>query len=135
MAHFAELDSNNVVLRVIKIANEVLIPELASTPNAEEEVLGQAFCVNYLGYSENGVKWIQTSYNGNFRNKYAGIGDTYDETRDAFLIPKPADSWTLNEDTLSWDPPVAHPGNPDDQSYIWVWDDENDNWTKLYPTE
>lgn len=79
MAHFAELDENNVVLRVIVVHNN----ELLDADGVEQETLGQAFCTNLLGGN-----WKQTSYNGSFRKNYAGIGFTYDPTLDEFVQPK-----------------------------------------------
>jgi hypothetical protein len=78
MAHFAELDSNNVVLRVIVVDNK----DTADAHGVEKEYIGAAFCERVLGGT-----WKQTSYNGNFRGKYAGIGDTYDEVNNVFVSP------------------------------------------------
>lgn len=108
MAHFAELGENNVVLRVIVVDNK----DTSDTSGNEVEEIGANFCRNLLGGT-----WKQTSYNANFRKNYAGIGFTYDSGRDAFVPPKPFNSWTLNEDTCRWDPPVAYPN--DGQLYTW----------------
>jgi hypothetical protein len=78
MAHFAELDSNNVVLRVIVVDNK----DTADAFGVEKEYIGAAFCERVLGGT-----WKQTSYNGNFRGRYAGIGYTYDAQLDEFLAP------------------------------------------------
>jgi hypothetical protein len=98
MAHFAELDQNNVVLRVIVVDNK----DTADANGVEKESIGVAFCERLFG----GV-WKQTSYNAyvnKFRKNYAGIGFTYDEQRDAFIPPKPAgDGWVLNEETCQWE--------------------------------
>ena len=91
MAHFAEIDSNNIVTRVLVVANE-------------QEHRGQDFLANDLGLGGN---WIQTSYNANFRKHYAGIGYSYDASLDAFIPPKCHDSATLNTDTCLWDCPDA----------------------------
>ena len=91
MAHFAEIDSNNIVTRVLVVANE-------------QEHRGQDFLANELGLGGN---WIQTSYNANFRKHYAGIGYSYDASLDAFIPPKCHDSATLNTDTCLWDCPDA----------------------------
>ena len=105
MAHFAEIDSQNIVQRVI------VVPD-------SEEANGAAWCANLLGGS-----WVQTSYNGRIRKNYAGIGFTYDATRDAFIPPKPYPSWVLNEATCRWDAPVPMPpGGP------WVWDESTESW-------
>lgn len=96
MAHFAELDANNIVLRVIVISNDMILDEQAQ----ESEAAGVAFCQSLLGANTN---WIQTSYSGSFRKNYAGIGFTYDLTRDAFIAPKPeGDGWILVEETCTW---------------------------------
>lgn len=115
MAHFAELDANNVVLRVVVIANQ----DTADANGVEKEYIGAAFCERLFGGT-----WKQTSYNGNFRKHYAGIGFTYDETRDAFIPPKPYPSWVLNEDTCLWDAPVPMP--QDGQMY--AWDEATQSW-------
>lgn len=111
MAHFAEIDENNIVLRVLVVDNS-------------EEHRGQEFLSNDLGL---GGTWIQTSYNNNFRNKYAGIGDTYDSTKDVFISPKPFNSWILNEDTYTWEAPVAMPVDGNRYS----WNEENQQWEEI----
>ena len=94
MAHFAELDSDNVVLRVVVVDNSVLLNE-----NSEEtEAQGVAFCEQLFGGT-----WVQTSYNGNMRKNYAGIGCTYDADRDAFIHPRPEGDYVLNEETCLWE--------------------------------
>lgn len=108
MAHFAQIDANNVVLQVIVVNNS----ELLDDNNVEQESLGVAFCNGLFGGT-----WVQTSYNANIRKNYAGIGFTYDSTRDAFIPPQPYASWTLNETTCLWEPPVAMPD--DGQAYNW----------------
>ena len=100
MAHFAQLDHNNIVLRVIVVNNNELIED-----GVESETKGIAFCRSLFP----GTNWVQTSYNGSFRKNYAGIGFTYDAVRDAFIPPQPYASWTLNESTCRWDPPVPSP--------------------------
>lgn len=97
MAHFAEIGLNNTVLRVIVVSNDECKDQFGN----ESEVIGAKFCNNLFG----GV-WLQTSYNGNMRKNYAGIGFKYDSTRDAFIAPKPDDSWTFDEETCRWIPPV-----------------------------
>ncbi len=115
MAHFAELDENNVVLRVIVVDNR----DTSDANGVEKEHIGAAFCERILG-----GRWLQTSYNGNKRKNYAGQGYTYDEQRDAFIPPKPHASWVLNEDNCQWDAPVPMP--TDSQSYIW--DEATTSW-------
>ena len=102
MAHFAEIDENNSVQRVIVVHNNELLDE-----NGEEkEALGVAFCKSLLGGT-----WLQTSYNKNMRKNFAGIGFTYDIVRDAFIPPTPYDSWVLDEATCLWKAPVAYPSD------------------------
>jgi hypothetical protein len=96
MAHFAELDDNNVVLRVIVVSNEMLRDE----NGVESEAAGISFCHLLFGAD---TRWMQTSYNGNFRKNYAAIGDAYDAARDAFIAPIPeGDGWILDEETCQW---------------------------------
>lgn len=98
MAHFAELDQNNIVLRVIVVSNEILLED-----GQESEIKGIQFCKQLFGED---TVWLQTSYNGNRRKNYAGIGYSYDEQRDAFIPPKPFSDWILNENTLNWETPI-----------------------------
>jgi len=130
MAHFAELDANNTVLRVVIIPNDKLVHP---TTGFESEVLGEAYCINTLGHSENGVKWLQTSYNGKIRSHYAGIGFTYVTDIDAFVCPPRCPSFVFNETTHEWENPVERPAEPDDGTYTWQWDEPTLSWTKLYP--
>ena len=118
MAHFAELDENNVVLRVIVVHNN----DTHSEEGIEEEALGQVFCTNLFGGN-----WKQTSYNGNIRKNYAGAGHTYDPSLDAFIEPNPFPSWVLNTDTCRWEPPVPPPtdGNP------YFWNEETQTWALI----
>ena len=100
MAHFAELDANNVVLRVVVIGSA----DTADANGVEKEHIGAAFCERLFGGT-----WKQTSYNGNKRKRYAGIGYTFNEELDAFVAPKPFPSWVLNNTTAEWEAPVAMP--------------------------
>ena len=100
MAHFAELDANNVVLRVVVIGNA----DTSDANGVEKEHIGAAFCEKLFGGT-----WKQTSYNGNMRKRYAGIGYTYHADIDAFVAPKPFPSWVLNNTTAEWEAPVAMP--------------------------
>lgn len=119
MAHFAELDENNVVLRVLVGNND--------DPNE-----GHDWLVENLGGT-----WVKTSYNTHggvhseggtpLRKNYAGIGYTYDEDRDAFIPPKPFDSWTLNEDTCLWEAPVEYPAD----GKMYTWDEDATNWVEV----
>lgn len=114
MAHFAQLDENNVVTQVIVVHNNELMEN-----GQESEAKGLAFCQSLFGGN-----WKQTSYNGTIRKNYAGIGYKYDVGRDAFIPPKPFDSWSLNETTCLWEAPVAMP--EDNQSYYW--DEPTTSW-------
>lgn len=100
MANFAKL-KNNIVIEVIVIDNQVLLDENGN----ENEELGRIYCSNIdMKYD-----WRQTSYNSNFRKHYAAVGYRYDETLDAFIPPKPYESWVLNEETCEWESPIGPP--------------------------
>jgi hypothetical protein len=111
MSNWAEIDENNIVIRV-----------LVGDNNEPDE--GEAF-MNSLGGT-----WVKTSYNGNIRKNYAGIGMSYDPARDAFILPQPFPSWSLNEDTCLWEAPTPMP--TDGQMYRWV--EADLNW-QVIPTE
>ena len=115
MAHFAQLDENNVVLQVIVVHNNELLDG-----GVESEAKGISFCRSLFP----GTNWKQTSYNGNKRKNYAGIGYTFDEQRDAFIPPKPYASWVLDEDKCQWKAPVDIP--TDGQMYSW--DEATTSW-------
>jgi hypothetical protein len=117
MAHFAKLDQNNVVTAVHAVNNI----EMLAADGSESEMMGVAFLIRWSGGYSN---WKQTSYNGKIRKNYAGIGFTYDATRDAFIPPQPFASWVLNEETCQWGAPVAMPA--DGQQY--TWDEATTNW-------
>jgi len=114
MSHWAELDENNIVLRVTVGDN--------NDPNGDE---GYQWLINNLGGT-----WVKTSYNGNIRKNYAGIGFIYDEVRDAFIPPRPFESWLVNENTCLWEAPVVYP--TDDKVYYW--NEETLSWVEI-PTE
>jgi hypothetical protein len=121
MAHFAQLDDQNIVTQVIVVTNaELLDPATGS----ESEALGIAFCQSLFGAE---TKWVQTSYNAKTRKNYAGIGFTYDSNRDAFISPQPFPSWILNEDTCQWEPPVPYP--TDGKQYYW--DEDTESWLEI----
>ena len=115
MSHFAQIDGNNIVTQVIVIEQDVVDTGLFGDPTS----------------------WIQTSYNTSggihllggtpLRKNYAGIGYTYDSTRDAFIPPKPFNSWTLNETTCLWEAPIAMP----DDGKMYSWDEETTSWTEI----
>ena len=102
MSHFAKLDNNNIVTEVIV---------------AEQDFINS-------GSVGDSFRWVQTSYNNNFRKNYAGVGYTYDRIRDAFIPPKTYPSWILNEDTCRWDAPVPYP----DADNKYTWNEETTNW-------
>ena len=121
MAHFAQLDSNNVVTQVIVVSND----DTSDINGNEVESIGVAFCQKLLGADTN---WKQTSYNSNMRVRYAGIGYSYNSELDAFVSPQPFASWTLDNDTADWVSPLgAAPDLTDDQiaarSY-YRWDED-----------
>jgi hypothetical protein len=117
MAHFAQIE-NNLVTQVIVVDNSDILDEQGN----ESEVVGTQFCTDLLGGT-----WVQTSYNDNIRYNYAGIGFTYDETRDAFIAPTPFPSWVLDEDTCRYEAPVPYP--TDDKRY--EWDEGIINWVLI----
>jgi hypothetical protein len=129
MASFAKLDNNNVVLTVESVVNKVI----TNSNGIEQEQLGIDFLKTL--YNEPNAIWKQTSYNTHggvhdnggtpFRKNHAGIGYTYDEGRDAFIPPKPYNSWILNEQTCNWDAPIPYP--TDGQRY--TWNEETQSWT------
>ena len=114
MAHFAKLDSNNIVTQVVVVNNNVLLKADGVT---ESEYKGKTFLNSLFGSST----WVQTSYNGNFRKQFAGVGFTYDSTNDVFVAPQPFDSWTLDSNH-DWQPPTPRPS--DDNFYQWNEDDQ-----------
>ena len=102
MAHFAELDNDNVVLRVIVVDNQHLLDENGN----ENEQLGITYCKSVFGF---GTNWIQTSYNANFRARYAPIGGTYNKKFDIFIMPKPGDHYIFDKNIQDWVPdPEQH---------------------------
>ena len=117
MAHFAEIDSEGTVQRVLVVSNTV-------TYQGDEEVeeLGIAYLQNMFPDTD----WVQTSYNDNFRKRYAGKGYKYDVERDAFIPPQPFPSWLLNEESLSWEAPFPMP----DDDKFYQWDEENQSWVE-----
>lgn len=118
MAHFARLDQSNVVVDVNAVHNNELLDN-----GVESEAKGISFLIDWSnGYTN----WKQTSYNATFRKNYAGIGYTYDATRDAFIPPKPFTSWLLNEESCQWIPPVAYPTD----GKMYYWDELTIAWVK-----
>jgi len=129
MATFAKIGLNSKVLEVHSLHNN----ELKDSNGVEQEVNGIDFLTKLTGWAV----WKQTSYNTHggihtlggtpFRKNHAGVGFTYDEDRDAFIAPKPYNSWTLNEDTCQWDSPVPYP--TDGKRY--TWDETTTNWKEV----
>jgi hypothetical protein len=109
MAHFAEIDENNIVLRVLVTDNDF--------PNE-----GYDWLVENLGGT-----WVQTSYNATIRKNFAGVDFTYDSERDAFIAPQPFDSWGLDEETCRWEAPVEYPTD----GKIYSWDEESLSWIEV----
>lgn len=109
MSHFAEIDENNIVTRVLVGDNNM--------PNE-----GYDWFVENLGGT-----WIKTSYNGSIRKNFAGIGYTYDEQLDAFIPPKPFESWSLNEETCLWQAPIPYPNDGKD----YYWDEQSSSWKEV----
>ena len=131
MASFAKLNLENIVTTVVSVVNEVI----TNSNGIEQEQLGINFLNQLYNTNDN---WKQTSYNTNagihklggtpFRKNFAGIGYTYDEQRDAFIPPKPFNSWILNETTCLWDAPIPMPNDASiDRRY--TWNEETLNWT------
>ena len=117
MAYFAKLGTGNIIEQVISINNSVI----TDSNGVEQEQLGVDF-INKL-YNTRDV-WKQTSYNNNIRKNFAGIGYQYDQTRDAFIAPKPFNSWILNEDTCRYEAPVAYPND----GGRYKWNETNLTW-------
>jgi hypothetical protein len=119
MAHFAKIGLDNIVTEVLVVANR----ETMDSNGIEQESIGVEFLKTLTGHAI----WVQTSYNGNIRKNYAGVGYTYDSQRDAFIPPQPYPSWTLLEETCQWTAPVSRP--TDDKVY--VWDEATTNWIEV----
>ena len=121
MASFAKIDSNNKVVQVVKVNNAVI-----EVDGVEDEATGVAFLENLFGV-QSGYTWKQCSYTGAIRKNYPGKGWTYDSERDAFLYEQPYSSWTLNETTCNWEPPVPYP----DDGNSYNWNEETLQWEQL----
>jgi hypothetical protein len=124
MAYFAKLGTGNIVEQVISINNAVI----TDANGIEQEQLGVDFINNLYGTND---IWKQTSYNKTFRKNYAGIGMIYDQQRDAFIGPKPYNSWVLNESTCNWEAPIARPELTQEQidnKNYYTWNEEILNW-------
>ena len=129
MAHFAELDNNNIVLRVVVVGNDVTT---AAGPLGDNDmhVDGEAWCIDFF----KGGIWKQTSYNNNFRKQYCGAGYTFDSVKDKFISPQPFTSWALDAED-DWQAPVTYPtittygSNDPLDVYFISWDETNQKWT------
>jgi hypothetical protein len=124
MAHFAELNSSNEVLQVIVISNEDV-----DANGGDESSQAETFVASIVPYGTGGVAWKQTSYNNNFRKQYAGIGYSYDSSKDKFILPKPYPSWSL-DDNDDWKAPVTYPTVTEISSnpVQITWDEDNQKW-------
>ena len=122
MAHFAKIGLNNKVIEVHCVNNNVLL----DANGIEQETIGIDFLTKLTGWAI----WKQTSYNNKIRKNYAGIGFTYDEDRDAFIPPKPFNSWILNESTCNWEAPIAYPTD----GKLYSWDESTKNWILIPAT-
>ena len=115
MAHFAKLGVGNIIEKVSVVSNDI-----ATTEQAGVDFLNNLYNTRDV--------WKQTSYNGNIRKNFAGIGFKYDQTRDAFIAPKPYNSWILNETTCLWEAPVAKPTTELEDNQYYSWNETNLNW-------
>lgn len=116
MAHFAQIDNNNIVINVLSVSDE-------------QQHRGQDFLANDL---QLGGRWIQTSYHNNVRKTFAGLGYVYNEELDIFLPPKPYDSWILDTEKQEWVAPVIRP--EDVEGYANIWEEETQEWrTEILP--
>lgn len=118
MAHFAQLDDNNIVIQVVVISDN----DIKNPGGVESEERGKEYCTRLFGGN-----WIQTSFNGKFRKRYAGIGYSYNNKLDAFIPPKPFNSFTLNENSCEWEPPKPR---PEDGKY-YFWNEEKLDWDEM----
>ena len=124
MAHFAQIDYENKVLHVSVVRNEDI---LDGNGNESEEV-GIEFLKSVHGTT---TRWVQTSYNNNFRFRYAGIGMVYNGEHNVFLQEQPYSSWTLNTETYLWEPPVSEPELTEEQrdgGSSYEWNEETQEW-------
>lgn len=124
MAHFAELNSSNEVLRVVVISNDDV-----DANGGDQHADAEAFVKTIVPHSTGGVAWKQTSYNHNFRKQYAGIGHTYDASKNKFILPQPYPSWSLDSND-DWQAPVTYPNvtEIDSKLVLIFWDEDNQKW-------
>ena len=122
MAHFAQLDENNIVINVIVVSNE----DTADENGNEVESVGIAFCQSLFGED---TLWVQTSFNARMRRRFGGIGDMYDPVRNVFRTRSPYPSWTLRESDLQWIPPTQPEGGDTDYGHN-EWDEDSLSWIR-----
>ena len=124
MAHFAELNSSNEVLRVIVVSNDDV-----DANGGDLHADAETFVTSIVPYSTDGASWKQTSYNNSFRKQYAGIGYSYDSSKDKFIVSQPYSSWTLNASD-DWVAPVTFPNvNEISSNLVQItWDEDNLQW-------
>jgi len=120
MAHFAQLDTNNIIINIIVVHNNELLDE----HGIEQEQKGIDFCKSLFGQDTN---WIQTSYNANFRKNYACGGGTYNKDLDAFIAPKPYASWILDTESCQWTAPTPRPTN----GKAYTWNEADTRWQEI----
>lgn len=120
MAHFAQLDENNIVTQVVIVSNQ----DTSDVSGNEVEEIGIAFCKTLFG---DDTHWKQTSYTGSIRVRYAGVGYSYNQELDAFVPPKPYPSWILDETTVDWKAPTPMP----DDEYSYKWNEKSKTWKKV----
>ena len=118
MAHFAKLDDNNIVTQILVVNNDVIL----KADGTESELKGKQFLNATFGQS----KWVQTSYNGNFRKQYAGIGYFYHDKNDIFVEPQPFQSWSIDEN-FDWQPPTPYPTD----GKLYKWNEEALTWDEI----
>jgi len=125
MAHFAELNNSNEVLRVVVISNEDV-----NANGGDYSTEAETFVSTIVPHSSGGNQWKQTSYNGNARKQYAGIGDTFNASKNKFISPKPFPSWSLDSND-DWQAPVPYPKITEISSNLVLifWDEDNQKWT------
>ena len=121
MAHFAELNSSNEVLQVIVVSNDDV-----NANGGDQHADAETFVTTIVPHSTGGVAWKQTSYNNNFRKQYAGIGYTYDSSKDIFIADKTYDSWSLNSSD-DWEAPSNKP----DDGKLYYWNETNTQWEEV----
>jgi len=124
MAHFAELNNSNEVLQVIVISNDDV-----NANGGDYSTEAETFVASIVPHSSGGNQWKQTSYNGNARKQYAGIGFTYNASKNIFIAPKPYASWSLDSNN-DWQAPVARPAVTEiDSNVVYIsWDEDNQKW-------